>query len=69
LILTTVDGSLRDEVTDIVQLWVDGTIVNNGLIVMPLEDSRRPLKLHSTPDLNLGAKAKVRVWYTPEERE
>lgn len=63
------DGSLRDEVTDIVQLWVDGTIANNGLIVMPLEDSRRPLKLHSTPDSDPGAKAKVRIWYSPGERE
>lgn len=63
------DKLTRVDITDIVQLWVEGTLANHGLIVMPLEDSGRFLKLHPTPGLDLGAKAKVRIWYTPGERE
>jgi hypothetical protein len=56
------------DITDIVQMWVDGTLTNYGLIVMPLEDSNRFLKLHTNPQLSLDAKAKVRIFFTMPPR-
>jgi hypothetical protein len=57
------------DITDIVQMWAEGDLANHGLILMPLEDSGRFLKLHTTPGLPPGAKAKVRVFYTPEGKD
>lgn len=66
LIRSSTDRVTRIDITDIVQMWVDGTLTNHGLIVMPLEDSERFLKLHTSPNLPPNVEAKVRVFYTRE---
>lgn len=66
LIRTSTDKLTRIDITDIVQMWVDGTIANYGLILMPLEDSNRFLKLHNSLNLPPNVKAKVRIFYTRE---
>jgi len=66
LIRSSTDRVTRIDITDIVQMWVDGTLTNHGLIVMPLEDSERFLKLHTSPNLPPNVEAKVKVFYTRE---
>jgi hypothetical protein len=69
LIRSSTNRLTRMDITDIVQMWVDSTLVNHGLILMPLEDPDRFLKLHTTTDLGPGVKAKVRLFYTHEDPE
>lgn len=69
LIRSSQDRVTRMDITDIVQMWVDGTLTNHGLIMMPLEDSNRFLKLHTNPQLPPGVKAKVRIFFTKPARE
>ena len=69
VIRTSTDRPTRMDITDIVQMWADGDLANYGLILMPLEDLGRFLKLHTTPGLPEGAKAKVRVYFTPEGKD
>jgi len=52
-----------------VQMWVDGTLDNHGVILMPLEDSGRFMKLHTGVNLPPSVKAKVRIFYTREAEE
>jgi hypothetical protein len=66
LIRNSRDRLTRMDITDIVQMWVDITSTNHGLIVMPLESSNRFLKLHDSNKLPPGVKAKVRVFYSKE---
>lgn len=68
VIRTSADRPTRMDITDIVQMWAGGDLANHGLILMPLENSGRFLKLHNTPGLPEGAKAKVRVYFTPEPK-
>lgn len=69
VIRTSTDRPTRMDITDIVQMWANGDLANYGLILMPLEDSGRFLKLHSTPGMPEGAQAKVRVYFTPEGKD
>ncbi|MFQ6002927.1 MAG: DNRLRE domain-containing protein [Candidatus Zixiibacteriota bacterium] len=69
LIGSSTERLTRIDITDIVQMWVQGTISNYGLIVMPLEDSGRFLKLHTNPKFPPNVKAKVRIFYTTSARE
>ena len=64
LIGSSTERLTRIDITDIVQMWMDGAITNYGLIVMPLEDSNRFLKLHTNSELPPDVKAKVRIFYT-----
>ncbi len=64
LIRRSEDKLTRADITDVAQLWADGTLPNYGLIVMPLEDLGRYLKLHESSSLPQGVKAKVRVFYS-----
>jgi hypothetical protein len=66
VIRTSTDRLTRADITEIVQMWVDGTLTNNGVILMPLEDAGRFMKLHDSNGFPLGVKAKVRVLYTPQ---
>jgi hypothetical protein len=69
VIRTSTDELSWMDITDIVQMWADTTLTNYGVMVMPLEDSDRFLKLHDTPGLPPTAKAKVRIYYTPVAEE
>jgi hypothetical protein len=69
LIRTSQDRLTRMDITDIVQMWVDGTLTNHGLIMMPLEDSNRFLKLHTNPQWSPDVKAKVRIFFTGPAKE
>lgn len=69
LIRTSTERLTRMDVTDIVHMWLDGTLTNYGLIVMPMEDSNRFVKLHANPQLPPGVKAKVRIFYTAATKE
>jgi hypothetical protein len=69
LIGSSTERLTRIDITDIVQMWVDGTLTNYGLIIMPLEDSNRFLKLHANPQLPSNAKAKVRIFFTTPTRQ
>jgi hypothetical protein len=64
LIRTSPDLITRIDISGIVQSWVDGDLPNYGLIIMPLENPNRFLKLHSTPGFAPNIKAKVRIFYT-----
>ena len=64
VIRTSSERPSRVDITDIVQMWVDGTLANYGLMVMPLGDSNRFLKLHANPAFEPDVKAKVRIFYT-----
>lgn len=66
LIRTSTDRLTRVDITHIVRMWVDSTLANHGVILMPLEDSDRFMKLHSTGSFPQGVKAIVRVFYTRE---
>ena len=57
------------DITDMVQMWAEGDLANHGLILMPLEDSARFLKLHTTLCLPPGVEAKVRIYFTPEGKD
>ncbi len=63
------DEATSMDITDIVQMWADGAISNYGLILIPLEDSNRFLKLQTTASFTSGVKAIVRIFYTREDRE
>jgi len=69
VIRTSTDRLTRADITDIVQMWVDGTLDNHGVILMPLEDSGRFMKLHTGVNLPPSVKAKVRIFYTREAEE
>jgi hypothetical protein len=69
LIGVTTNRLTRLDITDMVQMWVVGTSANYGLIVMPLEDSDRFLKLHSNAQLPPNVMAKVRIFYTAPRKE
>jgi hypothetical protein len=64
LIRTSPDQPTRIDVSEIVSMWVDGTIPNYGLIIMPLEDSNRFFELHSTAGLPANIMAKVRIFFS-----
>jgi hypothetical protein len=69
VIRTSTDRLSRMDITDIVQMWVDSTLVNHGVILMPLEDSDRFMQLHTGVNLPPSVKAKVRIFYTKEAEE
>ena len=69
LIRSSSEQLTRIDITDIVQMWVEGSLANYGLVVMPLEDSSRFLKLHANSQLPPNVLAKVRVFYTKPARE
>jgi hypothetical protein len=69
LIRSSQDRVTRMDITDIVQMWVDSTLTNHGLIMMPLEDSNRFLKLHTDPQWPPDEKAKVRIFFTTPARQ
>lgn len=69
VIRTSTNRVTRADITDILQMWVDSTLTNNGVILMPLEDPARFMKLHNTTGFPQGVKAKARVFYTPEPRD
>ena len=68
LIRTSPDQITRIDISEIVQSWVDGDLPNFGLIIMPLENPNRFLKLHSTQGFAPNVKAKVRIFYTAEDQ-
>jgi hypothetical protein len=69
VIRTSTDRLTRADITEIVQMWVDSTLTNNGVILMPLEDGSRFMKLHDTNGFPQGVKAKVRVFYSERQEE
>jgi hypothetical protein len=69
LIRSSTERLTRIDITDIMQMWMDGTITNYGLMVIPLEDSARFLKLHANSAWSPEVKAKVRIFYTISVRE
>jgi hypothetical protein len=69
LIRSSTEHPTRMDITDIVQMWVDGTLTNHGLIMMPLEDSNRFLKLHTNPQWSPDVKTKVRIFFTAPPKE
>lgn len=69
LIGSSTERLSRLDITDIVQMWVDGSLTNYGLLIMPLEDSDRFLKLHTNPQLPPGTKVKVKIFFTAPAKE
>ena len=67
LIRTSPDLPTTIDISGIVQSWVDGALRNYGLIIMPLEDANRFLKLRSTAGFAPNVKAKVRIFFTSME--
>lgn len=63
LLLKSKDYKIALDITEILRLWVDNSLSNYGLILIPLEPEYS-LKLLHHPDLSDDVDAKVRIFYT-----